>query len=163
MNELIKELEAATEGSAELDLKVMKALSLAKENSKLTTRVNNKYRGALEFITSKKWTYTNTTPLFMFSRSLDATENALPEGCRWEHMSSISQKEWHVQIEHIRPFGETGIKASDCHIGFHKSLPVARTIALLKAHMEVRDDKDNTPLCLPDGYFSQLEQSLDHK
>lgn len=164
MNDLIKELEAATEGgSAELDLKVMKELGLIPQEAKIVTPSNSEsayYRAMLEsgnpiwFIESDdphmvyEWDVEDKESatfghISLYTESLDVTENALPEGWCFQAMVLGDSNTWHVTL------GSPGIEPGtinhrpdlytirDDNLVTYKSLPIARTIAMLRAWEEV--------------------------
>jgi hypothetical protein len=127
MNDLIKELEAATEGSAELDLKVMKALDWIPKDCRTLDVVNGNV--LWDMVDGEE----GNTRLRRFTRSLDATENALPDGWIWLQMQNEFDC-WQVEC-----VDET--KEDWAYIyGKAISLPIARTIAVLKVYQGVRSE-----------------------
>lgn len=117
IDELIKELEQAECGANKLDWKFHKATGIDTESFPVTGRCWEEHS-------------------LSFTTSLDATENALPDGWKW------------LTLEY--PWKNNGVGWAYCGIvndsndkdltltkqaeGVHKSLPISRSIAVLKAH-----------------------------
>ena len=126
IDELIKELENSECGNASFDEKMYIILngSLFEESDESMSD----YEKDLII-----WAETPD-----YTLSLDATENALPDGWSWKMMSKgrpnytsgHKNPKWWVNANN---YGSTFERSEDIGV-HHKSLPIARSIALLKAH-----------------------------
>jgi hypothetical protein len=146
IDNLIKELKAAECGSAELDLKVMKVLGLVRDTDAIVHYVQKEDHlyvpGDMNLWSSCACLNSKGKPYNQFiaplTRSLDATEDALPEGWYWEKMeldwADTPDAQWDVSVREYLVPPDGGSPLSKMCV--HKSLPIARTIAVLKAHIE---------------------------